>query len=150
MGGAAAPSFFSVRGTAPPPAIRWPLLLPYLRAVRAARPGRMARPAVPARGYRPSACPLRRPYGRPRDQKECGRHCNRPTGPRRLPAGLRPPVAWWSRGLVVCGRARRGPPWSASAGCAARPKTGGDSPPPKWSASRGRACGALRAARHAG
>ena len=82
MGGATAPSLFFVRGAAPPPAIRWPMLLPYLRAVRAARPGRMARPAVPARGYRPSACPLRRPYGRPRDQKGMRRHCNRPTGPR--------------------------------------------------------------------
>ena len=65
-------SFFSFAAPPHPRPGVAPAPTPYLRAVRAARPGRMARPAVPARGYRPSACPLRRPYGRPRDQKECG------------------------------------------------------------------------------
>ena len=134
----------------PTPGQGWPLLLLHTsrRPCRQAAGRKARRPAVPVRGYRPFGVVW--PHGWGQTKKECGRHCNRPTGPRRLPAGLRPPVAWWSRRLVVCGRARRGPPWSASAGCAARPKTGGDSPPPKWSASRGRACGALRAARRAG
>ena len=93
----------------PTPGQGWPLLL--LRTSR--RPCRQAagrkarRPAVPVRGYRPFGVVW--PHGWGQTKKECGRHCNRPTGPRRLPAGLRPPVAWWSRRLVVCGRARRGP-----------------------------------------
>ena len=42
----------------------------------------------------------------------------------------RPPGAWWLRGLVVCGRARRGPPWSASAGCGRARRSGAAAPRP--------------------
>ena len=112
----------------------------------------MARPAVPARGYRPSACPLRRPYGFPRDQKECG-GMKIARLARAAPRRALAPGGWWSSGPGGVGP---GPPWavaglprSAPAGCAARPKTGGNSPPPKWSASKGPGLGALRAARRA-
>ena len=137
MGGATAPSLFFVRGAAPPPAIRWPMLLPYLRAVRAARPGRMARPAVPARGYRPSACPLRRPYGRPRDQKGMRRHENCPACPGRPPPGSGPRWlvvvgAWWCGAGPAVGRRR-----SAPVSFRRRPKRGGRSPPARLKAVLG-------------
>ena len=137
MGGAAAPLFFFVRGAAPPPAIRWSLLLPYLRAVRAARPGRMARPAVPARGYRPSACPLRRPYGRPRDQKECG-GMKIARLARAAPRRALAPGGWWSSGPGGVGP---GPPWAVaglprSVFAAAR-SAGGAAPPARLKAALG-------------
>lgn len=72
----------------------------------------MARPAVPARGYRPSACPLRRPYGRPRDQKECG-------------------------GMKIARLARAAPRRSAPVSFRRRPKRGGRSPPGQAQGSPG-------------
>lgn len=117
-------------GVAPAPA-------PYLRAVRAARPGRIARPAVPARGYRPSACPLRRPYGRPRDQKGMRRHENCPACPGRPPPGSGPRWlvvvgAWWCGAGPAVGRRR-----SAPVSFRRRPKRGGRSPPGQAQGSPG-------------
>ena len=137
MGGASAPLFFSFAepphprpGVAPAPA-------PYLRAVRAARPGRMARPAVPARGYRPSACPLRRPYGRPRDQKECG-GMKIARLARAAPRRALAPGGWWLSGPGSVGP---GPPWAVaglprSVFAAAR-SAGGAAPPARLRAVRG-------------
>ena len=124
MGGASAPLFFSFAepphprpGVAPAPA-------PYLRAVRAARPGRMARPAVPARGYRPSACPLRR-------------HENCPACPGRPPPGSGPRWlvvvgAWWCGAGPAVGRRR-----SAPVSFRRRPTRGGRSPPGQAQGSPG-------------
>lgn len=118
-------SFFSFAAPPHPRPGVAPAPTPYLRAVRAARPGRMARPAVPARGYRPSACPLRRPYGRPRDQKECG-------------------------GMKIARLARAAPRRAAPVSFRRRPKRGGRSPPrPGSGQSGGPGLGALRAARRA-
>lgn len=133
----------------PTPGQGWPLLLPYLRAVRAARPGRMARPAVPARGYRPSACPLRRPYGRPRDQKECG-GMKIARLARAAPRRALAPGAGGCRGLVVWGRARRGPSPVCPGQFSPPPEARGAQPPrPGSRQSWGPGLGALRAARRA-
>ena len=135
---------------APPPARGGPCSCSVPPAARAARPPG-ARPAAPPSRFgaiAPSA--LFGPINGAKRKRNAGGIAIARRRPRRLPAGLRPPGAWRLRGLVVCGRARRGPPWSASAGCAARPSLGGGRPPPRWSATRGRACGALRAARRAG
>ena len=96
----------------------------------------MARPAVPARGYRPSACPLRRPYGRPRDQKECGGE-NCPACPGRPPPGSGPRWlvvvgAWWCGAGPAVGRRR-----SAPVSFRRRPKRGGRSPPGQAQGSPG-------------
>ena len=137
LGGASAPLFFSFAapphprpGVAPAPA-------PYLRAVRAARPGRMARPAVPARGYRPSACPLRRPSGRPRDQKECG-GMKIARLARAAPRRALAPGGWWLSGPGGVGP---GPPWAVaglprSVFAAARSAEGA-APPARLRAVRG-------------
>ena len=130
-------SFFSF---APPPHPRpgvAPAPTPYLRAVRAARPGRMARPAVPARGYRPSACPLRRPYGRPRDQKECG-GMKIARLARAAPRRALAPGGWWLSGPGGVGP---GPPWAVaglprSVFAAAR-SAGGAAPPARLRAVLG-------------
>lgn len=98
----------------------------------------MARPAVPARGYRPSACPLRRPYGRPRDQKGMRAALQSsdwpPATPRRASA---------AGGLVVAeaGGVRPGPPWAVaglprSVFAAAR-SAGGAAPPARLKAVLG-------------
>lgn len=114
-----------------------PAPTPYLRAVRAARPGRMARPAVPARGYRPSACPLRRPYGRPRDQKECG-GMKIARLARAAPRRALAPGGWWSSGPGGVGP---GPSWAVaglprSVFAAAR-SAGGAAPPARLKAVLG-------------
>ena len=129
-------SFFSFAAPPHPRPGVAPAPTPYLRAVRAARPGRMARPAVPARGYRPSACPLRRPYGRPRDQKECGGE-NCPACPGRPPPGSGPRWlvvvgAWWCGAGPAVGRRR-----SAPVSFRRRPKRGGRSPPARLKAVLG-------------
>ena len=102
-------SFFSFAAPPHPRPGVAPAPTPYLRAVRAARPGRMARPAVPARGYRPSACSLRRPYGRPRDQKECAAVAIVRLAPGDSPPGFgrRGPGGcggWWCAAGPVAGR----------------------------------------------
>lgn len=114
---------------APPPARGGPCSCPAPPAARAARPPGTRPAAPPSRSGAIAPAALFAPVDGGKRKRNARRHCNRPAGPRCLPAGLRPPVAWRSLGLVVCGRARRGPPWSAPAGCAARPGTGGDSPP---------------------
>lgn len=88
----------------PTPGQGWPLLLLHTsrRPCRQAAGRKARRPAVPVRGYRPFGVVW--PHGWGQTKKECGRHCNRPTGPRRLPAGLRPPVAWWCAAGPVAGR----------------------------------------------
>ena len=130
-------SFFSFAAPPHPRPGVAPAPTPYLRAVRAARPGRMARPAVPARGYRPSACPLRRPYGRPRDQKGMRRHENCPACPGRPPPGSGPRWlvvvgAWWCGAGPAVGRRR-----SAPVSFRRRPKRGGRSPPARLKAVLG-------------
>lgn len=142
-------SFFSFAAPPHPRPGVAPAPTPYLRAVRAARPGRMARPAVPARGYRPSACPLRRPYGRPRDQKECG-GMKIARLARAAPRRALAPGGWWSSGPGGVGP---GPPWAVaglprSVFAAAR-SAGGAAPRPGSRQSWGPGLGALRAARHA-
>lgn len=113
---------------APPPARGGPCSYSVPPAARAARPPG-ARPAAPPSRFgaiAPSAL-----FGPMDGAKRKGmRGRNRPACPRRLPAGLRPPGAWRLRGLVVCGRARRGPPWSASAGCGRARRSGAAAPRP--------------------
>ena len=118
-------------------------------AVSPRRPCRMARPAVPARGYRPSACPLRRPYGRPRDQKECG-GMKIARLARAAPRRALAPGAGGCRGLVVWGRARRGPSPVCPGQFSPPPEARGAQPPrPGSRQSWGPGLGALRAARRA-
>ena len=130
-------SFFSFAAPPHPRPGVAPAPTPYLRAVRAARPGRMARPAVPARGYRPSACPLRRPYGRPRDQKECG-GMKIARLARAAPRRALAPGGWWLSGPGSVGP---GPPWAVaglprSVFAAAR-SAGGAAPPGQAQGSPG-------------
>lgn len=130
-------SFFSFAAPPHPRPGVAPAPTPYLRAVRAARPGRMSRPAVPARGYRPSACPLRRPYGRPRDQKECG-GMKIARLARAAPRRALAPGGWWLSGPGSVGP---GPPWAVaglprSVFAAAR-SAGGAAPPGQAQGSPG-------------
>ena len=135
MGGASAPLFFSFAapphprpGVAPAPA-------PYLRAVRAARPGRMARPAVPA--LSPLGVSLAAALWPSSGPKGMRRHENCPACPGRPPPGSGPRWlvvvgAWWCGAGPAVGRRR-----SAPVSFRRRPKRGGRSPPGQAQGSPG-------------
>lgn len=133
----------------PTPGQGWPLLL--LRTSR--RPCRQAagrkarRPAVPVRGYRP--CGVVCPRGRGQTKKECG-GMKIARLARAAPRRALAPGAGGCRGLVVWGRARRGPSPVCPGQFSPPPEARGAQPPrPGSRQSWGPGLGALRAARRA-
>ena len=108
MGGASAPLFFFVRGAAPPPARGGPCSY----SVPPRRPCRQAGPHGPPRRPGPGLSPLGVSLAAalwPSSGPKGMRRRKLPGLPGPPPAGLWPPVAGGRRGLVVWGRARRGP-----------------------------------------
>lgn len=134
---------------APPPARGGPCSCSVPPAARAARPPG-ARPAAPPSRFgaiAPSAL-----FG-PMDGAKRKRNA-RPLQSSGLPPAT-PRRASAAGGLAVAGAGGVRPgPSRAAVVCVGRlrprPSLGGGRPPPRWSATRGRACGALRAARRAG